>query len=261
MGLRLKMSSIEKAIEKLGRAKKTLGDSGKTVPEHVAEQAADKSADQLQSFVMDRNVQTPHQDSPSEATAEARAPSDLVKWDISRLEAAGLVMKDGEKNPIAEEYRQIKRPLLINAFSQGASAIQNANLIMITSALPGEGKTFTAINLAMSIALERDRTVLLVDADVAKPGVSEYIGKTEWPGLVDYLLSDTMQLSDVLVKTDVPKLNFCRLAGGTLIQPSCWPVKASDVSLRSWLAAIPTVWSYSIRRPCWLPAKRLFWPD
>ena len=117
-------------------------------------------------------------------------------------------MKDGEKNPIAEEYRQIKRPLLINAFSQGASAIQNGNLIMITSALPGEGKTFTAINLAMSIALERDRTVLLVDADVAKPGVSEYIGKTEWPGLVDYLLSDTMQLSDVLVKTDVPKLRL-----------------------------------------------------
>jgi len=110
------------------------------------------------------------------------------------------------RNQISEEYRLIKRPLLKNAFGQGATIVSNGNLIMVTSSLPGEGKTFTAINLAMSIATELDKTVLLVDADVAKPAVSRVLGIDTREGLVDYLLGEVGNLSDILMRTNVPKL-------------------------------------------------------
>jgi protein-tyrosine kinase len=198
------MSTIEKAIEKLARARGKTGDSDKAATEIENAPVPDAAASDQQ------DVSIGGAAAPTESVSDVKSPpqDDVVRWDLQRLQTAGLVVKDGDKNPLAEEYRLIKRPLLINAFGQGATAVPNGNLIMITSALPGEGKTFTAINLAMSIALERDRTVLLVDADVAKPGISDYIGRREWPGLVDYLLSDNMPLSDVLLQTDVPKLRL-----------------------------------------------------
>ena len=75
----------------------------------------------------------------------------------------------------------IKRPLITNAFNQGAGNIKNGNLIMVTSALAGEGKSFCAVNLAMSIAMEMDHTVLLVDADVARPSIPGYLGLKTQP--------------------------------------------------------------------------------
>ena len=73
------------------------------------------------------------------------------------------------KSQIADEFRVIKRPIIRNAHGAARRAIRNGNLVMVTSALPGEGKTFTAVNLAMSMAMEFDNTVLLVDGDVAHP--------------------------------------------------------------------------------------------
>ena len=79
---------------------------------------------------------------------------------------------------------------------------------MVTSALPGEGKTFCAINLAISIALEMDRTVLLVDADVAKPSVPQALGLEADKGLMDVLLDRRVDLADVLWKTDIGRLTL-----------------------------------------------------
>jgi len=81
-------------------------------------------------------------------------------------------------------------------------------MIMVTSALPGEGKTFTSINLAMSIAMEMDKTVLLIDADVAKPVVTARLGVEAEAGLIDVLLDDGLTLPDVLLRTDIPKLTL-----------------------------------------------------
>mgnify|MGYP001823754260 FL=1 len=86
--------------------------------------------------------------------------------------------------------------------------VANANLIMVTSSLAGEGKTFTSINLAMSIATEMDKTVLLVDADVAKPDVTARLGVQAEQGLIDVLLEDDLTLPDVLIRTDIPKLSL-----------------------------------------------------
>jgi len=100
-----------------------------------------------------------------------------VALDLSGLKEAGLVdPRSGKTNRLTEEFRRIKHPLIMHANGKGASVVANANMIMVTSSLAGEGKTFTSINLAMSIATEMDKTVLLVDADVAKPDVTARLG-------------------------------------------------------------------------------------
>jgi exopolysaccharide/PEP-CTERM locus tyrosine autokinase len=125
------------------------------------------------------------------------------------LRDAGLVDPRSDKtNRTTEEFRRIKRPLLMHARGEGATMVANANMIMVTSALPGEGKTFTAINLAMSIAMEMDKTVLLIDADVAKPDVTARLGVEAEKGLIDVLIDDELTLPQVLLRTDIPKLTL-----------------------------------------------------
>ena len=125
---------------------------------------------------------------------------------LEKLRQAGMITPDGERSQIAEAFRLIKRPLLANSFHNGNAQTDNHNLIMVTSALAEEGKTFCATNLAMSIAMEMDHTVLLVDADVARPSVLEYLGLEPSPGLLDVLLEDNLDLADVLIRTNVEKL-------------------------------------------------------
>lgn len=115
-------------------------------------------------------------------------------------------------NNFSDEYRRVKRPLLANAFGKTASLVEKGNLILVTSSLPGEGKTNTATNLALSIAQEKDHTVLLVDCDVNKHGLSRMFGLLEKPGLVDVLESDTLTIGDVLLRSDIPGLSL--LAAG-----------------------------------------------
>ncbi|MDP1643983.1 MAG: XrtA-associated tyrosine autokinase [Thiobacillus sp.] len=132
--------------------------------------------------------------------------SQVQSINLARLRRMGVVAPDAEKSQVAEEFRIIKRPLIANAFGQGTARVKNGNLIMITSSLPGEGKSFCAINLAISMAMEMDRTVLLIDADVAKPRIPEYLGIHADKGLLDVLQDKDLKLSDVLIRTDIAKL-------------------------------------------------------
>src|SRR3569832_2448979 len=155
------MSTIERAIEKL---QEIGGGDRSPVPTVEAPRA----------FVaVPPASATPLEDEDRIAAAPPAAQDtdsgSRVTLDFERLATAGMVPPDAERSQVAEEFRHIKRPLLLNAFGEGALPRPNRNLIMVTRARPHEGKTFTAINLALSIALERDRTVLLVDADVARP--------------------------------------------------------------------------------------------
>ena len=108
----------------------------------------------------------------------------------------------------SDEYRRIKHPLLSNAFGKTASLVEQGNLILVTSSVPDEGKTHTAANLALSIAQEKDHTVLLVDCDVNKHGMSRLFGLADKPGLVDVLESDALTIGDVLLRTDIPELSI-----------------------------------------------------
>jgi len=136
-----------------------------------------------------------------------------VELDLRKLEKAGMLVPGAVRSQLEEEFRIVKRPLLKNAAGESAAPIDRANLIMVTSALPGEGKTFSAINLAMSIAMELDHTVLLVDADVVRPSVLNQLGLPPARGLLDVLTSPGTDLADVLLKTNIPKLTV--LPAGT----------------------------------------------
>ncbi|MBX5461122.1 MAG: AAA family ATPase [Steroidobacteraceae bacterium] len=134
-------------------------------------------------------------------------PERIVVIDQDALRAAGLLPPAKQARQIAEEYRQIKRPLIANALGRGATKLQNAHVIMMASAMPAEGKTFTSINLAFSMASEKDVTVLLVDADVAKPHISRLLGLDKERGLLDALQDPTLDVESLVLPTDVPGLS------------------------------------------------------
>ncbi|MDH5515434.1 MAG: AAA family ATPase, partial [Gammaproteobacteria bacterium] len=131
-----------------------------------------------------------------------------IVYIMQRLRELNMLVPDSNMGAdVRGEYRRIKRPLLSNAFGRSASLVDQGNLIMVTSSVPGEGKTYTAVNLALTIAQERDNTVLLVDGDVTKQGVSRMLGVEKYrPDLTDLLASDSMPIEDALIKTDVPGL-------------------------------------------------------
>ena len=133
---------------------------------------------------------------------------EIVEIDFARLTSLGFVDPNDSNTQTIEEYRNIKRPIVNNAFGKGSLGINRANLILITSSLPGEGKTFTAINLALSIANERDKQVLLIDADVARPSISKVLGIQPRSGLIEYLDNQDILFSDVLLDTNVPGLRI-----------------------------------------------------
>lgn len=143
---------------------------------------------------------------PKSAT-HTLASSKYVQLDLIRLHQLGIITPDDENSRIAEEFRNIKRPLILNAFDRSNGKLNKNNLIMVTSAIAGDGKSFCALNLAMSIAMELDNTVLLIDADVARPSLPDLLGIQARKGLLDVLLDDNIELSDVIIKTNVEKLS------------------------------------------------------
>lgn len=136
-----------------------------------------------------------------------------VDLDLARMRDAGMVTAASGRTSLLEDFRVIKRPLLKRAFNEASMPGRPNNLIMVTSSLPGEGKTYCAINLAMSIAMELDHTVLLVDADVARPSVLRTLGLPAQRGLMDILIDDKLDLSDVMLRTNVDTLSI--LPAGT----------------------------------------------
>ena len=113
-----------------------------------------------------------------------------------------LVTINDQKSPAAEQYRKLKSVVVKNA--------QMGNLgksLMVTSPIAGEGKSITALNLAISMAQEFDHTVLLIEADVRKPSLLNYLGRKQEKGLTDCVL-DGLDISDVLVKTGIGSLSI-----------------------------------------------------
>jgi protein-tyrosine kinase len=166
---------------------------------------------------------------PSKPAAKRTAVT-RVEIDLFKLGHRGFITPDSSSTLVAEEFRVIKRPLIRNAMGRSAGAVRNGNLIMVTSALPGEGKSTTSLNLAMSIAMEVDNTVLLVDADVARPSLPETLGVEARPGLLD-VLGGKIDLAEALLPTNVSK--FAILHAGTP-HPKATEMLASD-SMRQML--------------------------
>lgn len=198
------MSIIEKAVDKLGKS------AEQPVPQESAVQVepAIPEASLIKKVVERAAAQPAATQVPPPAPIAEGIGNHQITISNHKLKQMGMISIDGERSQIAEEYRLIKRPLLMNAFGQGAAPVRNGNMIMVTSSLPGEGKTFCSINLAISIAMEFDRTVLLVDADVAKPSVLRYLGVKAERGLLDVLRDEKLNIGDVLIKTNVENLSI-----------------------------------------------------
>ncbi|ATE64061.1 AAA family ATPase [Rhizorhabdus dicambivorans] len=117
----------------------------------------------------------------------------------------GFVMPDAAITALAEEFRIVKRTLLLNAI--GPTALPNGRRILICSAQANEGKTFCAVNLALSMANERDIEVLLIDGDFAKPTVLSTLGIEGPVGLMDALGDPDIDVETLVIKTDVGNLS------------------------------------------------------
>ena len=141
-------------------------------------------------------------------TLAARRNPPILEIQKQWLRQQNFITPDDERTPIGEGFRRIKRRILANVTDPAG------NLVMVTSALQGEGKTFCAVNLAISIAMEVDRTVLLVDADTARPNVLPALGlQPGLPGLMDVLVDRSIDVADVVRQTSIEKLSI--LPAGT----------------------------------------------
>jgi exopolysaccharide/PEP-CTERM locus tyrosine autokinase len=130
-----------------------------------------------------------------------------ITVDNTALRAKGYFPEQEKDRQFADQYRRIKRPLVEKAIA-GTAAVGEPRVIMVTSALPGDGKTFTSINLALSMALERDMSVLLIDADVPKRHVTDLFGLGEQIGLLDVLVDDSVEIESAIVPTTTRGLSI-----------------------------------------------------
>jgi protein-tyrosine kinase len=191
------VSIVEKAMEKLERAGDTPTPEGEDTPAVVT------------SLARVRNAEAGLPEGKGRGLAPRRglaAPAPAITLEPARLRALGLMPPEDCATRMGDEYRRIKRPLLAGAFGKGVARLPHGNLIMVGSSVPGEGKTFTSMNLALSIVQELDYTVLLVDADVAKPHISRVLELDDKPGLIDVLVDDTLDLQEVIVNTNIEGL-------------------------------------------------------
>ena len=137
------------------------------------------------------------------ATSHRLVPSaqqQVVDRDV--IAANGLIHPEGNVGALAEEYRIIKRQLL-----RASTTLQHGRRVVVTSAQPDEGKTFSTINLALSLAAEKDVSVLLVDGDFARQDVPKKLGITPGPGLLDVLADPSIDLASCVIPTDIPRLS------------------------------------------------------
>ncbi len=165
---------------------------------------------------MERKRQSQAPDTTGQAEALAGTPpaesldalrtGHEVAFDLARLREQGLLTPDSDQRELHEQYRLVKRQLINHAFTSPPELPNPANLIQVTSSILNEGKTFTVFNLGMSIAMERDYTVLLVDCDLSRGSLSSLVGLGDSKGLTDLLTGEVDDLGEILYRTEVPRL-------------------------------------------------------
>ena len=219
------MSTIERAAARLGAIGKVRAEPFLREPAPIAESAS--TVPIASDVALEEPLALSAPPSFAAKFSEPHIGGGYCEIDVNALTAAGFATQENVNVEIAADLRRIKRPLLM-AIKKSA-ALGNAglphNLILITSALPGEGKTFVSINLALSVAAEVDRSVLLVDADVAKNDVARVLGVNYEAGLTDLLNRDGLPPDDVVLQTNIDSLSF--LPSGRML-PNVDELFASD---------------------------------
>ncbi|MCC7122413.1 MAG: AAA family ATPase [Gammaproteobacteria bacterium] len=209
------MSTIERAMRRLGgepEAPAGTATAGEATAAPDALAAPATPAADVPSSLPAADVAPPasHVTTSDSGTSPSRQQfgRPTLELDFERLRRLGFLVPGDPASRLSEEFQQVKRRLIANA-TPGATALGTpANLIMVTSSMPGEGKTYTTMNLAMSIAMEIDRTVLAIDSDILKSDLSRLFGAFNRTGLYDYLAHPDLDLADIIQRTNVPTLSF-----------------------------------------------------
>ena len=225
------MSLIEQAAKRLEQLRQAGVEfpEDKTVDFPPPSSARDSATAPRRRQIAGRDANPSGDSSQAAPSGTASSAGKQVELDLDAIAASGLLVPSQTRTLLASEFRVIKRPLIANAMNKGTSPVKNGNLIMVTSALPGEGKSFTAINLAVSIAMELDNTVMLVDADVARPSVLSMLGLPPTEGLLDVVTANSLDISGVLLRTNIEKLSI--LPSGTQ-HPRATELLASEAMIR-----------------------------
>ena len=177
--------------------------TGSTHRDHVELAELARREPQLGQKTMRAAVAPSQQDPTHGAPRQARR----LELDFPKLGPIGYLEPEEPESLIANEFRKIKRPLIQACQGKLAVPVANANRIMITSSVPGEGKSFISLNLALSIAMERDSTVLLIDADTTRRSPSRLLGISSNSGLLDLLGGNRVEVADALLRTNVERLS------------------------------------------------------
>jgi protein-tyrosine kinase len=229
------MSIVEKALQKAQQA---------AAPQPVRPGEAPPPAPPVQEAQDRRPADTAG--AATEQPARPAAPSprpalEAVPVDTGRLRQFGLLPAENLVAEAVDEFRRIKWPLLEHALgraSAGGVAAEN-NLVLITSALAEEGKSFTALNLAGTIGRERDCRAILVDADLSSPKITEALGLADRKGLHDLLADDSLTLADVVYPLDIEGLLFVPAGRGSDLGPELLASRRMAhvcVELSKWVA-------------------------
>ncbi len=134
----------------------------------------------------------------------------VMPVDRVALAEAGFILPDQRPGPLAEEFRIVKRQLLLRAAGEGGPHIDNGRMILVCSAKPDEGKTFCSVNLALSMARERDLDIVLADTDLNNPEICGLMGVEDGPGFIDAIADPSISIESCLVRTDIPNLSILR---------------------------------------------------
>lgn len=162
---------------------------------------------QVERQIVEIEQKQPAQESIRQQTSSG-VPGRVAHVDRAELAEAGFILPDAAPTALAEEFRIVKRQLLLSAMGgQGAEPVPYGRAILVSSAEPDEGKTYCAVNLALSLARERDVEVLLVDADFAKPEILSTLGIAGGPGLVDALCDPSIDVESCVIATDLAGLS------------------------------------------------------
>ncbi len=189
------MSIVERALQKSQAQRARTDTSNATEPREFPESTAPG-----QPGVQPAGVAMP--DEGHRVAVQGR-PVDV---DLGRLRREGRLAPDALAYQTEEEFRRIKWPVLNTIFGrEGAPSAVN-NVVLVTSAIPGEGKTFNALNLALSLAREPDLDVLLVDGDVAQPALTRTLGLSDERGLTDLVADPTLDAGAVIHPTNIERL-------------------------------------------------------
>jgi len=148
---------------------------------------------------------------PDEAVAPNKTSSSSpsaapVRLNMAALRRAGMINPEIKTSNIANEFRNIKRKVLVAARDKQSRELVN-NLVMVTSSLPEEGKTFTSVNLALSLSAEREVQVLLMDCDLHRPTVQNFFESAGEAGLSEMLSNGITDIQGMVHRCDtIPNL-------------------------------------------------------